>query len=240
MIRFLCWRIAYGYLRSLCSFVQSCCLFWLRFLFKQIFDVEALKLKTTGSEHLVRENWIKTLKNGSGIGCPLKIKLAILAFNVQFQYYTVHQPSNQSLDRYCSWCSCEGMLLRDSSTRSLLQKRHLSTPKQGTSHVDKIIVKSYLKRNDRKRVSKKHQQKPFLQGSAHGMGWDYLCYGFARRWNQVLLLEIHGDNWSPMISIQYTYLSPTSYHAIPPFPFYSSQPLAFSTPYRYNLKKQSR
>ena len=126
----------------------------------------------------------------------------------------INPQTNLSIVR---WCSCEGMLLRDSSTRSLLQKHHLSTPKQGTSHVDKIIVKSYLKRNDRKLVSKKHQQKPFLQGSAHGMGWDYLCYGFARRWNQVLLLEIHGESWSPMISVQYTYLSATSYHAIPLF-----------------------
>lgn len=50
------------------------------FLFKQVVDVAALKLKTKGGQHLVCENWINTKKNGSGIGCPFKIQLAIFGF----------------------------------------------------------------------------------------------------------------------------------------------------------------
>ena len=59
------------------------------------------------------------------------------------------------------------------------------------------------------------------------MGWDYLCYGFARRWNQVLLLEIHGENWSRMIRVSiystHIYQQPLT----TPFPFLQQSAACF-------------
>ena len=113
---------------------------------------------------------------------------------------------------------------RDSSTRSPLQRHHLSTSKQGTSHVDKIIVKSYLKRNDRKLVSKKHQKNLFCRDPP--MGWDGITFATESRDD-----EIKCFFWKSMVKVDLPwYLYSTHIYQQPlttPFPFLQQSAACF-------------